>query len=370
MNELISINKLTRATRRSNELLMFGLVAVAGLALLTGNIPGMTGGLFATQQITGSTVDGEAYNFGMTYQESNALSGASYTGTSSSYNLIQSNGQRLASVNSLYGTASLVNVASGTTATEIPVYNNIIFINIDTGTAHFPDVSQIMQNNQFLTDFAWLPVSSANVPELVVEADLSKVGSPNLNVDPSISAKLLVAGIPEDTGASMSSPADQTGIGTTQTDVYINWEITGLSASEGFSIARMWLTSNQTASELEILDVTIDTSSYIIDMGNGNNLGEDYVIGSPPATAQTSGGITQFWRFVPGASDVSTDYSDTLVIPRGASDADSIIIRVHGRTTFAGGGTGHSLTAVMNLRVISAGNALQTTVQDSVTLTQ
>jgi len=334
-------------------------------------------GLSTVSTPLGGDSDGDtAYNIGWTYQETNALSGASLTGTSPSYNVIHSDGRRLSQVSTLYG-SNLINVASGASATNIAVFgsdNDYLFVNVDTGTAHFPDPAKIVANNPFVTGFAWLPVSTANVPELVVEVHVPSIGRPNLNVDPSLSAKLLVSSIPDDVGVTMSAPANQADIGSTAgTDVYVTWELTGLTANEGFAFSRIWLTSNQTASELEILDITIDTASYVIKMDSVTNVGEDFVMSDAAATAQTSGGITQFWRYWPLNEDISTDITNTLVIPRGSADADSILVRVHARTSLSGnaGAAGdHGVTIVLNVRAISAGNSLQTAVSDTVILGQ
>jgi hypothetical protein len=333
-------------------------------------LPGFLGAIFPTTPTQPYTPSGpfQNYNIGFTYQETNALSGSAESTTSPSYIVYHSNGRRLSSINSLYGEQGVA-IASGTTATNFAVLQtdgDYLFINIDTGTGHYPDVAKIMSSNPAFVSYKWIPVSSATVGELVVELQISKLGAPNYNVNPSISTKLLISCVPNDVSVTMSSPADQTSLGVSQTDVYITWQLTGLTANQGFAFARIYVTSNQTASDLECLDLTITSSSYIVNMQTATNVGSTYLIPTASATSTTTGGVVQFWRYFPFNRDQASEYSQALLIPRGSSDADVIYVRLHARVTLRT--AGHGVTCVLGVALISAGNSVQTAVTDSVTL--
>jgi hypothetical protein len=309
------------------------------------------------------------YNIGFTYQEQNAISGASVSTSSPVYAVYHSNGRRLSQVSTLYGELGTT-ISSGSTATKFAVNEadgDFLFVNIDTGTAHYPDPAAFLKANPAFTAAKWIPVSSATVPELVAELQISKLGAPNYNIDPSISIQLLIPCIPDDLAASLSSPADQDSIGTTaNTDVYVEWELTNLSAGEAFAIARLWITSNQTTAYMEVQDVQIISSSKIVTMNSFQDVGTSLTISSAYSTAGTASGVTQFWRYWPSDEDVSTDYTNTLLIPRSSSDADSIKIKVHAKVSFTA--ATDAVTINCNLRLVSAANGLQSTVSDTVVL--
>lgn len=309
------------------------------------------------------------YNLGFTDQARNAVDGSTVSLTSAINNVFHSNGRRLSSLTTLYGEQGVA--TNGATSVNFPVYKtdgNYLLINIDTGTAEYPDPSDILASNAAFTGCKWVPVSAATVPELVCELDMAKLGSPNYNINPSLSTQLLVAAVPDDVALTLSAPADQTGIGTTAgTDVYVTWEITALASAQAFSFARIAITSNQTAFDYDALDITITASTGIVEQSNFANVGTTLTYSAAYSTAQTTSGITQLWKYFPRSSgDQAVDYSSTLLIARSSSDADSIRIKVHFKTYFTA--ANHGATAVMNLRLISANNAIQTAVTDSVEL--
>ncbi len=308
------------------------------------------------------------YNVGFTYQERLATSGASASTTSPAYLVFHSNGQSLSGITSLYGVQG-VSIASGTSTTNVAIAetdDNTLIIGIDTGTAHYPDPSKILADNPSITSLKWIPVTSPNVPELVGEIDLSTLGSPNFNINPSVTTQLLVSVNADDVAVTMSSPSDQDSIGTVAgTDVYVTWEITALASDEAMALARVYITSAQTVAYIEALELVIDSSADIVEMSTFNNLGDDVTL-SVAETATTSAGVAQYWRYFPLDEDVSTDYTNALMVARGSADADSILVRSHLQTSFAS--ASNAETYVLGIKLVSAGNAVQTAVTDSVTL--
>jgi len=350
---------------------LIAFVAVLALAYLYFYTPTFQGLTIAPGQTPSLTPPGQQgfinYNLGFTDQARNAVDGSSVSLTSASNNVFHSNGRRLSSLSTLYGEQGVA--TNGATTVNFPVYKtdgSYLFVNIDTGTAEYPDPADILASNTALTGCRWVPVSAATVPELVCELDMARLGSPNYNINPSLSTQLLVAAVPDDLALTLSAPADQTSIGTTAgTDVYITWEVTALASAQAFSFARIAITSNQTAFDYDALDITITASTGIVEMSNYANVGTTLTYSSAYSTAQTTSGITQLWKYFPRSTgDQATDYTNTLLIARSSSDADSIRIKLHLKTYFSA--SGHGATVVMNLRLISANNAIQTAVTDSV----
>jgi hypothetical protein len=364
-------NHKGQAKISAGALLLIGilLIAIFYFFPVIVKIPTQQGGIITVQQTTTQTQAAGAYNIGFTYQEVNAMSSGSESTTSPSYVIYHSNGQRLSAVTTLYGTSG-VSIASGATATKVSVLPNdgdFLFMKVYPGTAHYIDVAKFLAANPFVTSFKWIPTASATVNTLVAEIQISKIGVPNLNIDPSLSVQIQVPVLPHDTGLTLSSPADQDSIGTTAgTDVYITWEITGLTANSAFDFAHIVVTSNQTSALIELQDLKITTGSRIVNLATGADLGSTYTFTAPAATSQTSSGVTTYWRYFPANKANAVGVEEGLLIPRGSSDVDSIRLQLHVKTYFTA--ATDAATCVLSVRLISAGNALQTAVTDSVAL--
>lgn len=323
--------------------------------------------------LPGQTPAGDAgfinYQVGFLYTERLSTTGGTVTTTSPSYRVFNSNGQRLTGVSSLYGTTPFV-IASGTTATGVPVAskdNGYLFVGVNPGTTDFPDPAKILADNPAFTSCKWIPVASSNVNELVCELELSRLGSPNYQAGTNaITTTLKIAVNLDDTGVTMSAPADQDSLGTTSgTDVYVTWELTGLSSTNAFAFARIQLTSNQTSAYMTLHDMTITPSSNIVNMPTFSSASKQ-TFNNPAYTSGTAGGITQTWKYFPRDKPDPNDYSDTLLVARSANDGDSILVKVHARVSFPA--ATDAVTIVLSVTVMSAANALQTAVTDSVIL--
>ena len=306
------------------------------------------------------------FSIGWQFQERNAGDGSSITTSSPSYNVVTStNGVGLDSIGTLFGRQGN-NIASGATNTNIPIEpetNGVIYVEVDTGTTDYPDPAKILSENPYLTRCKWMPVTNANVNELVCESRVP-LTSPNPNVVAPIERRLLVSAWLDDLAVTASAPADQDSLGTTAgTDVFIDWELTALASNQAFDFARIWITSNQTTAFGEVRSLTITSSTGQVQMAKNLNAGVSAIY-TPAATATTASGVVQFWRFFPTDKDIANDIGDGLLIGRTSSSADSIRIRAHVRVSFAA--ATDAITAVINVRLISAANGLQTAVTDSV----
>ncbi len=326
------------------------------------------GGIVTTTVGTGGTPTNN-YQIGLLYTESISTSGATASTTSPSYVVYNSNGRRLSSVSSLYGEAGGA-IATGATATVFNVYpsdGDYLFIKVDTGTAEYPDVAKIMSSNPMFVDWKWIPVAAATVPDFVVEMKISNMGTPNYQVSPSISGKIKFQCQPDDLSLTLSAPADQLVLGIVSgTDVYVTWTLSALSTSQGMCLAKLYFTTNQTATDYGMQDLTITASSNIVLMKTAQNLGTTYTMNLPASTSQNTAGITTYWRYWPLNADVATDISEGLLIMRGTSDADSIQFRAHYKTYFTS--VGHEATTVFCYRLISAADGLQTAATDTVSI--
>jgi len=328
------------------------------------------GGTTTTITQPGGTTPGGfvSYDVAFTYGETNAVGGGALTTASATYNVFHSGGVPLSQVTTLFGIGSQA-IAAGTTATRISMQeadNDFLYINLDLGTTDYPDPASILAANSDISMAKWLPVTSRNVPELVVQYN---VPNPNWNADPEVSAQLLIRGIPDDTGVTLSAPADQDSLGTTaNTDAYITWTASALAANNAWAFANIKITSNQTTQYMSVMDIEVDTSSYIVDMKSFTNIGDNVYYTSPAKVTGTAGGVDQQWQFFPRDSSISraSDFASTILVPRSSSHADQISITAHVRLSFAAAANG--VTCVLSVEVIDASNGIQTAVTDSVAL--
>lgn len=344
-----------------------------GLAMLQGGLTGT-----ATQagvQIPGApppTADRIIFNIGFTADEFNTKTQAVFTPTSASYCLYNSGNIPLSSRTTLFGVGCTTLTADATTTASfkvLPSDGDIFYMDLDTGTAHYPDVAKMLSENTFLTSCKWIPVTSANLNELACQGSIDKIlggGKPQLGVDPAVRQFVKLQGMPDDLAITLSAPADQTSISTTSgTDVFITWEITAVADNEAVAFSHVRLTSNQTAQRVNVIAMQITSPAGLVSPVTNTNYGtqKSFAI---VKTSSTSG-ITDFWQIVPESGAVQADdISQPIYIFRGASDTDSIQIRVHLRASFPSAGA--AVTVTLSVNLISAGNALQTATTDVVTL--
>lgn len=378
---ILPVSGFVLARTRAFQLKNWHIALLLGVWVFFFGGAAVLGGLFGgvTQQVTTPGMPGQpaadrpTYNLGFTYQETNAKSQASLSTTSPSYCVYSSKGARLTSLSTLYGEAC-TSIASGTTATNVKVDKtdgDFLFLNIDTGTAEFPVPASILKENPFLTGCKWLPTTNANNPELVCEIQISKVGTPNYNVDPSLRQLLKVQGIPDDLAATLSSPADQTSIGTTAgTDVYVTWEITNLAENQAFVFDYMRIATNQSSTLgqiVDLIDVTITAPAGLVDMKTSTSWGTTkFLTGGDINIIATNGTAITTWNFIPSDGNKATYISNGLLVARGSSDTDSIQIRAHLRTSFLA--SGNAVHTTLSFRLLNAANTPQTIVQDLMNL--
>ena len=301
------------------------------------------------------------FNVGFTDAEENAYSGAALGTTSSSYRVFHSNGRRLSSVSTLYGESGLA--LSGATSVNFAILgsdNGIVFVSLYTGTADVPSIMSVRLTNPGYGDAKWMDVDTPNLPRLVVELDLKKYGTPNLNVDPSIRVDVKVRGADEDTGITMSAPADQTSIGTTAgTEKTVEWTITAITANAGAVISELYITSNQTSTDFECFEVTFGRNQPIkMNDAWASTVSQINVL----RTSGTAAGITQTWTYIDSDAIVANAY--LVGDPTGGNDGLSITLRVKCYFTVSN----HGATCVLNLKLSDADGTVQTVVTDSMEL--
>ena len=323
--------------------------------------------------IPGQPAGGDAgfvnYQVGFLYTERLSTTGGTVTTTAPSYRVYNSNGQRLSGVNTIYGTTPFV-IASGTTATGVPIStkdNGYLFVGVNPGTTDFPDPAKILADNPAFTSCKWIPVASSNVNELVCELELSRLGAPNYQAGTNaITITLKIAVNLDDLAVTMSAPADQDSLGTTAgTDVYVTWDLSALASTNAFAIGRVQVTSNQTSAYMTLHDMTITPSSSIVNMPTFSSASKQ-TFNTAASTSGTAAGITQTWKYFPRDKTDPNDYSDSLLVARSANDGDSILVKIHARVSFPA--ATDAVTIVLSVTVMSAANALQTAVTDTVIL--
>jgi len=363
-------NRKGQAKISAGALLLIGILLIAIFYFFPAivKVPTQQGTIVVQQTAQQPTFQAPSnFNIGVTYQERNAISGAAASTSSPSYLIFHSNGRTLSSVSSLYGESGVALTSGSTTKfTVYPTDGSTLFLALNAGTAHYIDVAKLLSSNPFISNVKWIPVDSATVNRLVAEVNLGRLGTPNYNIDPSLSAQILIPVLPADTSVTLSSPADQDGLGTTPgRDVYITWEITGISADSAIDVAKLYFTSNQTAALVDLLDVKI-TAPRIVNPATGQDLGGNLNIPAAAMTSQTTTGVTQYWRYLPGDRDQAVEYGQGLTIVRGASDVDSVRIQLHVKTYFTA--ATDAATVTIGFRLIGADNTLQAAVTDTVAL--
>ena len=366
----------TRALKNWQLLVIVGAGAwiffFGGLAILQGFLGGT-----ATQagiQVPGQQppVDRIIFNIGFTGDEFNSKTQAVFTPASAAYCLYNSEGKSLSSISTLFGVVCTTLTADASTTASfkvLPSDADIFYMNLDTGTAHYPDPAKILSENTFYTSCKWVPVTNANLNELVCQGSINKVlggGKPQLGVDPAVRQFVKIQGMPDDLAITLSAPADQTSISTTSgTDVFVTWEITAVADNEAVALSHVRLTSNQTAQRINVIAFQITSPAGIVSTGNSVNYGTQKTL--PIVKTSSTSGITDFWQIVPESGAVQADdISQTITVFRGASDTDSIQIRAHIRASFPSSLA--TVTVTLSVNLISAGNALQTATTDVVTL--
>lgn len=306
------------------------------------------------------------YKVGFLYQEQLATTGGSITTTSPSYRVFNSNGQRLSALNTLYGAASTT-IASGTTATGVDVKqtdNGYMFVSLNTGTTDFPDPALILSNNPAFTSCKWIPVATTSTNTLVCELELAKLGQPNYQAGTNaISTTLKIQANLDDLSVTASSPADQDSMGIVAgTDVYVTWTLSGLTATNAFSIAKISYTSNQTSAYMALFDMSITPATKIVNMKT-STASSVLTFNSASKTATSTSGVTQYWQYIPTTATDALDYSDTYMVAR-STEADTIDVRLHAKVSFPA--ATDAVTLVISVILMSAANAQQSAVTDSV----
>lgn len=355
-----------RSTSAATQVSAGTLILILVLAAVLGYFFLFDTDLSVTDIGTPSVGKGKAYNIGFTSAVTNSMTGATANPTSDTYNLYHSQGQRLSSLTTLFGESGTSITGTSKSYAVYPEDGNFLFFNIDTGTDYFPDIAKILTANPWLTSCKWITVSSSTVPEAVCEVQLDKIhqGDLDKDIDPIASRELAVPALPDDTGVTMSAPADQSGIGTTAaTDVYITWQLSALAANEAWAIGKIRVASNNTARQVEILDLEIRSGSYIVNMPTYTNVGSSLKYNAPQQVSTTSLGVVSYATYFPANTNVAADYTNTLLIPRSASDTDVVYVTLHIQTYFAAAG---GVTLTFGATVLSAANAVQTEVTDAV----
>ena len=302
----------------------------------------------------------------LTEAETNAYTGASVSTTTPSYQAFHSNGKPLSSVTTLYGTTG--SALSGT-AIHFPMRkedNGIIFVSCYTGTAHFPSIKSIRESNSdAYIDAKWLDVDTANLPRLVIALDLKKVIKPNLLGGGAVSAgsyEVKVRAVPEDDSVTMSDAADQSSITLTSgKETTIEWDITAITADAGAIIGKLYITSNQTALDIECFELSITRN---LPIKESNPWASE--ISSFPVVNQfkTASGITQTWYYVQDDANLLRD-GFLVGDPTGGNDGIAVTLRL--KTYFSV--TKHGVTVQLNIVVLDADGTPQTVVSASTTLT-
>jgi hypothetical protein len=247
------------------------------------------------------------------------------------------------------GTAGVAVSASGTDFDLLPEDKGYFYVKLYAGTGHFIADWAVQQNNPRITSLTWKDINNDGKDELVALVDVRNIGKPGQTTKPT--AIVVLPLIKADTSLAISSPADQTGIGTTEKVIQITWIISGCSEKSGAPIARISVYSNR-SDEAEGEDLRFETLTL-------SGLGLDKTFSSP---VQTEDRPYTAWYWKP--SDY-TEVHNGIMIYRAPNTADALYVTLNVRCMFE---TGDKVGITIKFEILDTTGAVVTTLTDLVGL--
>lgn len=107
-----------------------------------------------------------------------------------------------------------------------------------------PDLFESINSAFILPGGFWADLADDNKPDYVAHINTANVGVTGQAQTPALN--LVAPWLNEDATLTLSSPADADNTGASATTVAITWTITGCTADDGFYIARIYFTDNNT----------------------------------------------------------------------------------------------------------------------------
>ncbi|MBO3809638.1 MAG: hypothetical protein FGF50_08610 [Candidatus Brockarchaeota archaeon] len=221
------------------------------------------------------------------------------------------------------GTAGVAISPSGTDFDLAKEAQGYIYMKIYAGTAHYIMLDSFKKSNPRIVEMEWKDVDLNGRDDLIVKVDCRDIGTPGQASKP-----VLVLALPlidEDVSVTCDSPPDITGIGTAEVVKQITWKISGLSEGAGFTIARLWFSTNTT---YEGEDIKLETLT-ISGMGVDKRIDVPVYVYDGPSIGDYSA-----WYHKP--SDYE-DWRHGILVTRAPNSADALYVTVNVRCKFETG---------------------------------
>ncbi|MDH5686270.1 MAG: hypothetical protein OEZ48_00165 [Candidatus Bathyarchaeota archaeon] len=145
------------------------------------------------------------------------------------------------------GTTGTAITASGTTTEVLKSDGGIVWMEIYSGDDYFLMESEFLASkaNERVVDSYWEDYDQDGKDEFVVKLDIADVGERGQGLTPTVSLSLPL--LDEDvTGITDDDPSTIVGIGTSENVTIVTWKFSGLTAQDGFAIARLYFATNST----------------------------------------------------------------------------------------------------------------------------
>ena len=176
-------------------------------------------------------------------------------------------------------------------------------------------VDSLFSGNSRVTESEWSDFDNDGTDEFIFRAWVGDVGVRGQGLTPVVS--FAAATVDEDDGTiADDNPADQTSIGTSKTTASITWKLSGFTAEDGYYLARLYISTNETIGGTDIRFKELQLSG-------GWTVGGQSSWGAP--IREENGNYTA-WYVAPSAYD---EAHNAIPMWRGTNAPDSLYVTVN-----------------------------------------
>lgn len=185
-----------------------------------------------------TSVSEEYYgNINIIINQQDNLAGGAVTPTTPIYSLYHEAPARFG--------AGIALTPAGTTLEVNPSDNGYIYLDMYTGDDFYMVEDTFRRANARVVETYWNDFDTDGRDDFIAKIYVGDVGTPGQAQTPTVT--LVVPLLDEDVaGLADGDPADQTGIGETETVVSITWTLSGFTAGDGAYLTRLYFTTNST----------------------------------------------------------------------------------------------------------------------------
>lgn len=192
-------------------------------------------------------------NLSLDFVELNTFDRTSVSTTSPAYTAFHCNGQWPITAVTQLGSSVTITAGTAKTIGISSLDQSVLAIKVYAGTGHFVDVKGMLAAHpRVLTDYCFTDVTGDGYLDIIYKMDLATLG---INKQSAQSYQISVLTVPNDrSSASLSAPADKSGVGTGAKTVTITWELSAFGEKKGGAIAKCYIVQNRTDEDYAKLD--------------------------------------------------------------------------------------------------------------------